>query len=124
MLSKISTPALDAGLIPIGVSQTWQNMTASRAKGTEYQNTTGKPIVVSAVCQGQFTDNFKISVSTSSGSGYVEVGRVDCGDYYSASANVPHNACLQAIVPTGHYYKLEDQSGGSVTLVYWAELRG
>ena len=31
----------------IGVNQTWQNVTGSRAFGTTYYNTTGKPIAVS-----------------------------------------------------------------------------
>ena len=32
---------------PIGVNQTWQNMTASRIFGTDYTNDTGRPIYVS-----------------------------------------------------------------------------
>ena len=31
---------------PLGVGQSWQDMTASRASGTIYTNTTGRPIVV------------------------------------------------------------------------------
>ena len=33
--------------VGIGVGQTWTDVTSSRAKATEYQNTTGKPIMVS-----------------------------------------------------------------------------
>lgn len=30
----------------LGVNQTWQNVTASRALGTTYTNSTGKPIMI------------------------------------------------------------------------------
>ena len=34
----------DTSVIPIGVGQTWQNVTSSRAIGTIYTNSTGRPI--------------------------------------------------------------------------------
>ena len=39
---------LDAQPSPLGVGQTWQDVTASRASGTTYTNTTGKSICVMA----------------------------------------------------------------------------
>jgi len=36
----------------IGVGQTWQDITASRALGTTYTNSTGKPIVVNPIIIG------------------------------------------------------------------------
>jgi hypothetical protein len=41
--------ALNAG---IGVNQTWQNLTASRAANVAYFNTTGKPILVNVKYEG------------------------------------------------------------------------
>jgi hypothetical protein len=46
---NISAPNLSGtntgdGVLAIGVGQTWQNMTASRASGVTYTNSTGKPI--------------------------------------------------------------------------------
>lgn len=102
----------------LGDQQTWQNLTSSRALDTQYQNTTGKPIVVSVVCQGQFSQNFGIEASSTSGSGFVLIGRADCGDYYSASGNVPHNANVQGIIPANWYYKASNLDGATVTLVY------
>ena len=58
--SKLSgaLPTLDGsaltGLATIGVGQTSKLLLSSRAKDTEYQNTTGKPIFISV----SFTSNF------------------------------------------------------------------
>ena len=50
--TKLVSTALDnsitatANLYDLGVGQTWQDVTASRAAGVTYTNSTGKPIVV------------------------------------------------------------------------------
>jgi len=52
---NISAPNLsgtntgDQALSEIGVGQTWQDVTGSRAQNTNYTNTTGKPIFVSII---------------------------------------------------------------------------
>jgi hypothetical protein len=55
--ASVSTSDLETAAKPIGVGQTWQNMIASRAAGTTYTNTTGRPIqiVVCATTATQFT---------------------------------------------------------------------
>jgi subtilase family serine protease len=40
----VTEAMLATAVTPIGVDQTWQNVTASRASGTTYTNTTGRPI--------------------------------------------------------------------------------
>lgn len=119
-------PAIDGsaltGLGAIGVGQTWQDVSASRAKATEYQNTTSLPIMVSIWFNGAFTDTGRLQVSTTSGSGFITVSEADGGDYYSASAYTTHTANVQAIIPVNHYYKIV-QNGSVLNIVGWAELR-
>jgi hypothetical protein len=105
--------------------QTWQNLTSSRSLETAYQNSTGRPIVVSVVAQGAFNDNYAILTSPTAGGTYVTIAQADCGDYFSPSGNVPHNTNLQGIIPAGWYYKAAFVAGGlgPLTLIYWAELR-
>jgi hypothetical protein len=97
----------------IGVGQTWQNVLSSRAFGTTYTNSTGKPILVNV--------NSQISITgTSSSNIYLLVdsiivaragGRSEYADYHFVSA----------IVPNGSSYRVVNDGGDA--LVYWAELR-
>jgi hypothetical protein len=104
--------------------QTWQDLTSSRAFETAYQNSTGRPIVISVVAQGAFNDNFAILTSPTAGGTYVTIAQGDCGDYFSPAGNVPHNTNLQGIIPAGWYYKTVAVSPATgLTLIYWAELR-
>ena len=88
----------------VGYNQTWQFV--SRAVGTSYQNTTGKPIMVAVVFR---PDSAYLQVSTDNSS-WVTIanGSGGSGEWGSGSA----------IVPNGHYYRV---TGGS--LQSWAELR-
>lgn len=80
----------------IGVSQSWQNLTASRVAGTTYYNATGKPI--------------QVSIRSSSATPTITVGAdvIDAG-----SGTLP-----TVIVPPGVGYSLS--AGG---LTSWNELR-
>lgn len=93
---KAVTDALPS---PIGVGQTWQNVTASRSSGTSYQNTTGKPIMVSITGSSNAL-RVLTSVNGSSWS-------------YATAADYTYSL----IIPTNSYYKTE----GSIN--FWAELR-
>jgi hypothetical protein len=84
----------------IGVSQTWQDMSGSRAVSTVYQNTTGKPIMVNVDTNADVTLQLSADNST-----YISVGTTLNG--------------VSAVVPNNHYYKVN----GSTTVGYWAELR-
>ena len=87
-----------------GVTQTWQDVTASRSAGVTYTNTTGKPIKISI--QIQDSTNHAIEVNG------IDVCRTDL---YGTSGNF---ISLEAIIPNGNTYKLRASS-----FMYWVELR-
>ena len=84
----------------IGVGQTWQDVSGSRAHSTSYQNTTGKPIMVAI----DGNTNAALQVSTN-GSTWVTVGEV--------------SSATPIIIPDDHYYRVN----GSSVFATWAELR-
>jgi hypothetical protein len=45
--NAVTQAKLETLVIPVGVGQTWQAVTGSRAAGTTYTNSTGRPIAVS-----------------------------------------------------------------------------
>lgn len=89
----------------VGSSQSWQDVTASRAHSTQYQNTTGAKIEVSVRGTGS---GIHAQVSTNASS-WVNVG----------TFIVAENVSVNFSVPNGHYYRLN----GVVTINYWSELR-
>ena len=94
---------------PIGVGQTWQDMSGSRSVGTSYQNTTGRPIMVSICTNAVSRTNFQVSTNNST---WVTVGAL------AGYGNIGDEKSSQIIVPDNHYYKA---TGGSLRI--WAELR-
>lgn len=88
----------------IGVGQTWQDVTSSRAAGTTYTNSTGKPIMVSIF-------------GTYSGAAYFYVDSVTVARS-ALNSNVP-DVQFFIIVPASSTYNIT--SGISIT--NWAELR-
>ena len=112
----------DLSATSIGVGQTWQDVLASRAITTEYQNTTGKPIMVNVSFVCPYTSRLQLHVSTTSGSGFVIVADSDGGDYYSPSAYTENYNTISAIIPPNNYYKVIAPDS-NVTLKVWAELR-
>jgi hypothetical protein len=94
---------------PIGVSQTWQNMAGARVVGASYQNTTGRPIMVSICTNGVIRTDFQVSTNNST---WVTVGSL------AGYGNIGDEKSSQIIVPHNHYYKA---TGGSLSI--WAELR-
>jgi hypothetical protein len=83
----------------IGVGQTWQNMASSRANGTTYTNSTGKPIMIGLTVQGTGTITVNGVVAAASG--------INNATNY-----------LGTIVPNGSSYIVAGWAG-----TYWAELR-
>ena len=98
----------DVGGVGTG-AQVWQIVTGSRAIGTTYTNTSGKPISVivgvTLTNTSTFTTLIVSGVVTSITQGY------SSGSYTYE---------LSAIVPNGASYLV---TGGSPTLYSWAELR-
>ena len=87
----------------VGVGQTWQNLTSTRANGVTYYNTTGKVIVVST----QFTPQ---------GGGSITVDGLAVA--FGASVTSASNGGCSAIVPSGSSY-----SASNPGLTAWYELR-
>ena len=129
--SGITAPAVDATLdgadltsgsvtqaklatlvVPIGVGQTWQDVTASRAWGTTYTNTTGRPITVSIVIGNNGVGGNPTS--------YLRVGGVDVAALSFNAGSYDVNTVI-AIVPSGATYSAV--RGGSHVFYIWAELR-
>ena len=93
----------------VGDGQTWQNMTSSRAIGTTYTNSTGKPIQILPTVAGgsyiaidYFVDGLQVSRLNSGGAGY------------SQSLSYP------LIIPNGSTYRIVVESGA---IFSWYELR-
>lgn len=93
----------------IGVGQTWQNMTGSRAFDTTYTNTTGRSIAVS------------VSTNSSAGSHSIEatVGGVAVYRQVINTASNSNSRNATFIVPPGATYRVT----ASDTLWQWLELR-
>jgi len=94
----------------VGYGQTWQLLTGSRAIGTTYYNTTGKPIMIAAI----FANN-----STNQDVGFT-VNGVNIGFDRTTTANTAGGGSL--IVPPGATY-VSYTSAGTLTLQTWNELR-
>lgn len=96
----------------IGVDQTWQNVTGSRAKDAEYTNATGRPIQIIVRC-----------TTSSYGPTELRVGAISADtviDYTSTADNArPSYDSVQAIIPAGWKYKIT----GNTTINTWFELR-
>lgn len=93
----------------LGYGQAWQNVTGSRAFGTTYYNTTGKPIAVS------------VSASTTLGSSLVSCTingvAVPFGGWYTEGSFT--NFVGHAIIPANASYSIASPG----TLSVWSELR-
>jgi hypothetical protein len=94
----------------IGVGQSWSNVTGSRTLGTTYQNTTGKPIMVSVAADGNATTEMRIEVSADNVSWVVVAGHTSI---------FVDNYQMSTIVPDTHYYR----AYAGDALWNWAELR-
>ena len=96
----------------IGVDQTWQDLTTSRALNTTYQNTTGRPISigVSATVSNSSTMSLLVSPNADMSSS-VTVSRT-----YDVNGPVT----VSGIIPKNIYYKVTVTAASSL---YWAELR-
>lgn len=106
-----------ADSIAHAIAQTWQDMTASRAFGTSYQNLTGKPIsvVVRATNIGGAIVTGEVSINNSTWT------VVDKYSHNVGSTFTDHHQ-VAFVVPPGQYYRSVYVSGNA-TLTTWMELR-
>jgi len=105
---KLVTTALLRDLA-IGLDQTWQDVLGSRALGTIYTNTTGRPIALSI--RG-VSASASVSIS-------LEVNGVAIAEFNDASANAA-KFTVSGIVPPGATYRL---TASNFPISVWAELR-
>lgn len=96
-----------------GSGQTWQDVTASRAGGTTYTNSTGKPILVIITVNNNasFQTDYTVTVA-----GVVLLRSYVLTAAQQTSAYMPSTV----IVPNGSTYLLTITTG---TLYKWTELR-
>lgn len=97
------------GTNALGVGQTWQNLTGSRAYGTAYYNTTAKPIFVSLYMSPASSGTQAVSVFVDS----VQISTASTSFGFAA-------ANISFIVPPGSSYQV---TAGNSTLGNWSELR-
>ena len=103
----IITPAmLTTAAVPLGVNQTWQNVTASRVLGTTYYNTTGRPIEIAIA-------------SSQGGSGTINITVAGIALGTTSVPTYPSTHFQGAVVPVGASYVV----AGTNTLTAWSELR-
>jgi len=94
----------------LGYSQTWQDLTASRAIGTTYYNTTGKPIYLYITGAANVTGYF-----------VMQINGVTVATSQQAYTNGTY-LTLDIIVSPGASYSAVS-GGGSPSIVRWSELR-
>ena len=89
----------------LGYGQTWQVVTGSRALGTTYYNTTGKPITVQLVCD----------ISSVGNSATINVNGTTL--YGNATSSATYPSVVMAVVPEGQYYILSGTGGPTLSAV-------
>jgi hypothetical protein len=95
----------------VGVGQTWQDVTSSRAKDITYYNTTGKPIMINV---------YLGNIGASSSFGIIVDGQqvnYSVGDTTNGAAA----SSISAIIPPGSSYRVSGNK--SMTGALWTELR-
>lgn len=96
----------------IGIGQTWQYLTASRAIDTTYTNSTSKPIEVMVTCElpPGGLENTLIG------------GTVMSTMYNNTALAIVIRMPVSFIVPPGQTYRISNIAGG-VNITAWSELR-
>lgn len=101
----------------IGISQTWQDMTASRTNGTTYTNSTTRPIqVLATFYRGDNTFGY-VSVTTIVGGATIQVNR----QFFDTTDNSISSPCF--IVPVGATYSVTCDFSPLLNQRKWFELR-
>jgi hypothetical protein len=96
-----------------GDGYAWQNVAGSRAIGTTYTNTSGRPIMV-CVAASVGTQNSSLTITING------AGVSTSGGAYFANAGVSISG---VVVPNGATYSVTLVGGGTSSLGYWTELR-
>jgi hypothetical protein len=98
---------------PIGVGQSWSDLTSSRSLNVTYTNTTGRPILVAVMgfMSGIYQSGIDFNVNGSKVAGISQ---------NTAGANTAVGATMSVIVPAGATYSVTTGAG---SINVWSELR-
>ena len=99
-------------------------VTGSRALGTNYQNTSGKTMLVTVCILHSVTGATQTAVNVAYVKSTSPPDTSICSILTAyATAEVYHRLSMSFPVPSGHYYKVsdEDTNGGASTLASWTE---
>ena len=117
---SITSTMLATAVKPLGVGQSYTDVTASRAIDTTYTNSTGRPIFIVVTVSGYNGGAPRSSAAlVVNGSIY---GTVYTNEYYSASALTPGLVMVIGVIPDGQTYRVTT-AGNPSTLSQWSELR-
>jgi hypothetical protein len=108
--SAVTSAKMDTLVQPLGVGQTWQTLTGSRALNTTYTNSTGRPIFVSIV----------VNPANTSSSGQLNINSIPVA-YAQGFVSLAIGITIGGIVPNGGTYTVV--TSGTTTVSFWAELR-
>lgn len=96
----------------LGMGQTWQNVTSSRAANTTYTNTTGRTIFVAAGDDlGSVTSSLELVVNG------LKISHFTVG-----AGEIGKNITVSGLVPPGSTYRVNLYAGGK-NITWWRELR-
>lgn len=109
--ARAVTPAGVAPLASLGVGQTWQDLTASRAFATNYTNSSGRPIAVHVHGTSATSQYADLAVT---------MGSVILQGTNTSFESTAQFVSLSFIVPNGVTYNV---AGTNATLTKWYELR-
>lgn len=98
----------------LGWGQTWQDLSGSRTHTTSYQNTTTRPIGISAALENGDNHIFQISTDNTNWVTAASFTR-DVGGTRPMNVNL--------VVPSGHYYRWSLSTTNSPVIRAWSELR-
>jgi len=114
-ISQIKQNSTDVSMLPLGVGQTWQDVTASRALGTTYTNNTGRPIIAEAWCAASAANAwFYISINGAAAKPAGSAGGAGGAGYAIGGSRV---------IPAGATYAWTLSSGGVSSGLTFQELR-
>jgi hypothetical protein len=97
----------------LGWGQTWQDVTGSRAAGTTYTNSTGKPIFVSVSQQCSSVEYYHLEILDGTWKAIAIAG--------NATGSVEVLTQVTGIILNGQSYRITNN--GSVSIQKWWELR-
>lgn len=105
------------GINTLGDGQTWQNVTASRATGVAYSNTTGRTIFVAISANASVASTSRDSTFLINGAAYA----YHLSSNNSGTDGQSHNYFMP--IPAGATYQLNTSGAGGFTIIFWSELR-